>query len=278
MNFRTNRNGALPLTLLLGTAGIVVIAVGLYALYTMNSLTRDLRVLSSKLSALDKLEVVACDIHSLSKRMEVLESTNKKMGQMERYMSYVPKLAATGEGALAQARSTNAKIDITNSRLITTDAALTGTTNKLLEVADSLKGVGGEMKSVRQSIDKMATQFPALGEMRDLLAKANASIDMSTAGIAQVNSDFKDMKTLLQGMSTKFDVLPEMQATMQQACLTTSAVMEAMRPLGEGFPKLNSTMEEMNRTSLEMAKSMKKLPKQGAIGIGILTAAELFSH
>jgi transposase len=38
------------------------------------------------------------------------------------------------------------------------------------------------------------------------------------------------------------------------------------------------TTDEIAATSREMERSMKKLPKQGAIGVGILTAAEFLAR
>lgn len=272
------RRGASTLYVLACIAVGLVIAGAAYGLFLVNQLTHELNQLSCKMDRLNKLESVAEDIHALTKRLSVLEETNRRMARVEKFMSYVPKLAKTGDMALEQTKGTNQRLETTNQRLLQTDLCLTGTVNRLMDVTESLRVMPDEMKAVRGSIDKMTSDFPALGEMRDLLVKTNASLDKTTAGIEQVSSGFTEMRGILKEMSDQFAVLPEMKAGLDTTSATITGALFSFQPLAAELPRLNQNLAEMNQTTKDLTRSVKQAPKQGAIGIGILTAAEFLSH
>lgn len=51
--------------------------------------------------------------------------------------------------------------------------------------------------------------------------------------------------------------------------------MTTLEPLGETLPSLNASMAQMNKTAQDMAPTLRKLPKQGMLGVGLLVDAEL---
>lgn len=274
--------GNTVLRLLAGMALLSVTAGATYAIYLMHTLASDMRQLATKL---DSLEAVAADMHSLTGHVALIDEANQRVTKMERYMTYIPKLADTGDRALAQSMEMNAKMDLTNEKLNTTDQCLRSTMESLTGVTDGLQGMPAELRHSRLAIEKMAMQFPAPGEVQEFLAKAGSSLDTTSEGIARVSTDFDEMRSLLQGMSDQFGVLPEMKGSLDQTGATINAAIASLSPLAQEIPRFTTTLEdmtrttnEMNRTTQEMAQSMKKLPRQGTVSIGVLTAAQLLSR
>ena len=101
-----------------------------YAIYFMHSLSMQFRQLSTQVQRLDKLDSAADDIHRMSIALAIVQPLDARITRMESYMSYIPKLARTGDQALAQAIATNRKLGITNQRLLATDTCLTGTIDR----------------------------------------------------------------------------------------------------------------------------------------------------
>jgi methyl-accepting chemotaxis protein len=121
----------------------------------------------------------------------------------------------------------------------------------------------------------MGGSLTALDDMRRLLAQTNASLSGTLAGIDRVSADFADMRGVLRHMDEQLAVLPEVRASLDRTSETLNATSASLLPLGQTLPRMETSMEQMNKTTQEMAGSLKKLPAQGALGIGILTAAEL---
>lgn len=260
---------------------LTVAASAGYAIYFMHSLSIEFRAISAQARKLDKLDSTFDDIHRLSATLGMAEKANARVKKMESYVSYIPRLSKTADQALAQATATNHKLEITNQRLLATDKSLTGTIDRLAGVADSMKSLPGEFRQVRGSIDKMAGQFAALGQMRDLLAKTSDSLDTTSQGISKVSGGLDNMQLLLKSMNDQFSVLPEMKTSLDGTNANIATAMAAFQPLHQDIPRLWATLDEMNQasremnqTTQEMARGMKKLPKQSAISAGLFTAAQ----
>lgn len=264
----------------LGIIAVLLVLAGAgYGLYLLKSLTIDIHVMTARL---DKIDNMAGDIGKLSDRMALLEDTNKQISRMENYMKYLPQLAKTGTATLAVSQDMSHKFDTASAGISQTQALANNAAAEFTSSMRKFDDVRSELIAMRRSSDTMAQQVPAIGKMCGLLQQSNASILETQAGLKQLNggidkvgSNFGDMQTLLQGMNNKLAVIPEMKQSLDKTNNTLTTAMNSLTPLGESLPKLNTSIEQMNQTTQEMAKSIKKQPRQGAIGIAILTAAGL---
>ncbi|MEN6357284.1 MAG: hypothetical protein ABFD83_09395 [Armatimonadota bacterium] len=258
----------------------------IYALYLLSSLVAEFKIISAKL---DKVETMAADMSELSTRLSAIDKTNAGVKRMEKYMSYMPIMADTGKKALDQSRAMNLKMDMTNSRLIATNTCMTSTAGRLMDVSSGLTGVGGEVRQMRSSVERMASGLPGFGGLQKALERTNAGLDKTaaniqnvTSGIDHVGSGLDEMQGLLKTMNTQFSILPEMKKSLDATGYQLTAAFTAMEPVSREIPKftaslqeMNETSREMNRTTQEMAASLKRTHRQGVLGMAVLTAADL---
>lgn len=87
------------------------------------------------------------------------------------------------------------------------------------------------------------------------------------------------MEGLLRGMSTDLEALPEMKRSLDDTNLAVRTSMASLQQsvplLGASLAQMSQTTAQMNQTTQDMARSFKKMPKQNALGIAIITAASL---
>ena len=283
---REPRRRVSAMSVLAATALLAVAGAAGYAIYFMHGLSTQFQGISrpGRAGSTSSIRPPMTSTDS-PKAWQWSSRSMRAVKRMESYVSYIPKLSKTGDKALAQATATNRKLEITNQRLLATDKCLTGTIGRIAGASDGLKSIPGEFRQVRESIDKMAGQFAALDQMRDLLAKTNTSLDTTTQGISKVSGGLDGVQSLLKSMSDQFSVLPEMKTSLDRTNANIASAMLALQPLQQEIPKfwatlneMNQTSRQMNQTTQEMARSIKKLPKQSAIGAGLFTAAQILAR
>jgi len=273
------------MSVLAATALLAVAGAAGYAIYFMRDLSAHFEGISAQVRKLDKLDSAADDIHKLSESLAMVPQVDARVRRMEGYVSYIPKLSKTSDKALAQATATNRGLEITNQRLLATDKCLTDAIGRIAGASDGLKTIPGEFRQVRESIDKMAGRLSSLEQMGDLLAKTNTSLDSTTQGISKVSGGLDGVQSLLKSMSDQFSVLPEMKTSLDRTSANIASAMLVLQPIQQEVPKfwatlneMNQTSRQMNQTTQDMARSVKKLPKQSAIGAGLFTAAQILAR
>ncbi|MCE5199557.1 MAG: hypothetical protein ABFD54_14815 [Armatimonadota bacterium] len=266
-------------------AALVVIFGVIYALYLLQTVVGEFKQASAKLDKFDKL---SRDVGKLSGKLEILDQANLRIDKMEKYMRYVPMLAKTGQDALAVSKGMDHKLEITNQRLIGANQCMVDSAAQIGTLGRSVDGMHSEMTRMTGTMDKMAGALPSIGGVQQLLAKTSSSLDKTATGVGQVTTGIDkvgggldEMRLLLHSMNNQFSTLQEMKPTLDKTNTTLENAFAMLQPLSESIPQLTSSMQEMNQTSrqmsdttLEMARSIKKTPKQGALGLAILTAVQ----
>ncbi len=264
-------------------AALSVVAVCVYAILLLHGAAGGLRQVGGRL---DKLDSMADDFHRLTARMSALEETSVRLRRVEGYMRYVPKLANTSDAALAQTVDMDRKLDSMNNTLIGTGAVLGAAANKLTVADPGMKTMRDELAGMHACMTTLTGHLPQFDDMRRMLTKADSSLDMAAAGIGQVNGDLSrvdgglnNMEGLLRGMSTDLEALPEMKRSLDDTNLAVRTSMASLQQsvplLGASLAQMSQTTAQMNQTTQDMARSFKKMPKQNALGIAIITAASL---
>lgn len=266
---------------------IAAISGAVHVIFLLTKLTSQLGQMTVKL---DKLDTMTAEIKHLNSRLNMLEETNNKLTRMEGYMRFMPVLAEVGEIAVAESSSANRKLDITNDRLAKTNLFMRDSTNKLNATNQNLQFTNGNLKGMRSnlsqmgdSIDLMAAQLPVLNDMNQQLTQTNSklsktteSIEQVARGVNKVGSGLDIMQLQLKDMDAHFKVLPEMKLSLDKTNEMLAVTTLTFQPLSQCLPELSASVQQMNLTTQDMARSMKRLPNQGALGIGVLTSAILF--
>jgi prefoldin subunit 5 len=103
------------------------------------------------------------------------------------------------------------------------------------------------------------------------IEKLKAKVEKLTAERAAMQKDLDQLNntinTTLASLEPLTKNLPELAQSLQQ-----------LGPALQQLSSLSTTLTEMNKSIQQMAKSLEKLPKQGALGVAILTAAEFLSE
>lgn len=278
MNIDKVHSHTAPAVTIEKVAALVVIFGVIYALYLLQTAVGEFKRASAKL---DKFDRMSRDVGKLSGKLAILDQANSRIDRMEKYMRYVPMLAKTGQDALAVSKGMDQKLEITNQRLI-------GANQCMVDSAAQIGTLGRSVDGMHSEMTRMASALPSIGGVQQLLAKTSSSLDKTAAGVGQVTTGIDkvgggldEMRSLLHSMNNQFATLQEMKPTLDKTNTTLESAFAMLQPLSESIPQLTSSMQEMNQTSrqmsdttLEMARSIKKTPKQGALGLAILTAVQ----
>lgn len=272
---------------------VLALAAGGYALHLLGALVGELHQISAKL---DKLSAMSGEVQQLSKRLHLLDDADKRLARMEDYMRYVPAIAQVGEAALVQSQQANQHFNLANACLVRTSQFLDAAESRIAIADNALGAVPAEIVHMRHSMDAVVAQLPALEDARRLLEQTSGDIHSTTAGISHVaggmerfSGGLDRMESLLLGMGEHLSALPEMRSSLESTTDSLATTLAALQPLGDALPKLNSSIEEMSRTTtdmnrttqemsqttLEMSRGLRRSTRQGALGVVVLTAAEL---
>lgn len=271
-----------PTARLLNAALVLMIMSGAaYALYLVNSLTQEMRRMSTRLETLENLSSVASDISTLAERVALLETAEKRLARMEAYMRHIPQMAQTSNKALEHSTAAARAMNDTNRGLAQANLMFAQTASRLGESCKEMAGMRAELAHMKEPLNFMAAQIPALGEMRDQLTKTSQDISRTASGLNSMNEDidrmaagFDDMRALLNSADSRLAVLPELKKSLDTTNTSITEAMLIARPLAQQMPvfissleQMEQTTQEMNRTTQEMADTLKQSPKQSAWGV-----------
>jgi chromosome segregation ATPase len=163
--------------------------------------------------------------------------------------------------------------------LAQTNVDLDKTTDR---VGQATAGVG----EMRSGLDEMRVQMKSMNSQLGALALVSSGIEKMQSRLETMNShltslpqmkgDLDDMQAQLRVMNSQLAFLPQMKQSLDNTNTTLAQTAATLQPLGQSLPQMNVTMQQMNQTTTEMARSLRKLPGQGALGVAALVAAELF--
>lgn len=243
------------------------------------------------------------------------ELTRVADGALQQAISSNRKLDVTNDrlaGTRLFMRQTAVKLDVTNAGLKHMDeqlaimrgsiesmsqklATLDDMRRLLVETNANMAKMSGGLDAMQAQLKSMNTQLAALSDMKTSLDLMQAQIKIMTTQLAvlpDVKQGLDAMQTQLKTMNTQLTALAEMKQSLDTMLvqlkgmnteLTTlsgmtrnvDAMQEQLKGISVLLARLDTSMQQMTRTTQEMAKSLKKLPAQGALGVAILAGAEL---
>jgi chromosome segregation ATPase len=256
--------GAAPIGTLV-VIGVVaaIVAVG-YALYLLTTVSLELKRMSVKLDGLNNL---TSEMQQLSGRLDLLVETNRKLAAVQKDTHYMPELAAMGNTALKFCDEASKGLELTNNRLAQTNEFFISTSGLLEATNGNMTKMSNQLSVMQKSVNGMS------GQMEQM----NTSVVQATQSVGQVDEGLGGMRNQLESMNQQLAALPKMAVSLDKTNAELSTLLTTLSPLAESMPQMNASLDKMVQTTADMSKSLKKLPKQGALGLGILTGATLLA-
>lgn len=234
------------------------------------------RALTEAIASDRKLQVVNTRLAATNLYMrsaaDRLTATNGALTGMRRDMAHMGGSMDKMAGELVALDDMRRLLALTNADLGQTVKGIGQMTTGVGEMTTGLDEMRAQMRSMNAQLAALEQVSKGIDKMQTRLESMNSQL----GSLPQLKGGLDEMQAQLKIMNTQMAVLPQMKQSLDQTNTTLSSTMLTLEPLGQALPQMNTSMQQMNQTTTEMARSLRKLPGQGALGVAALVAAELF--